>query len=127
MRLPDVPPPPPRLKRQDLPPPSRALMARFEAGATLTWEERRYLRMTGPHLMSSGFYHYGPGLTMKETRGVPCYCCGERDPGALCLADAKKPDGVLVLCRKHGPLAYKDWDKMERLHRFHEAGPELFK
>lgn len=69
------------------------------------------------------FYSYGPNLTVKEVRGVPCYACGETGVGGLLLASPRRgPEGVTRLCEAHAGLAFRHWARLDRLHRENRVG-----
>jgi hypothetical protein len=102
---------------------SSDLLARWQRGDHLDEAAQRFLRLTAPHRVSKGnradrFYTYGPGLNMKEARGVPCYCCGEKGKGGGFYATPEHgPEGIMRLCEKHDALMFSDKERMERLHR----------
>lgn len=73
--------------------------------------------------MGGTLYSYGPGLTAKEARRVPCFCCGETGKvGRLFAAPEWLPEGIMRLCDKHATLAFRAWPKVHRLHAKNAVG-----
>lgn len=78
--------------------------------------------MNGPHETEAGGGSYSYGPPLKSWRTLPCYCCGGLKGGRALAAPGVPPEGTMRLCETHAPLAYVDWDEIDRLHALYNVG-----